>query len=342
MNIRITIAICLLFCGAALFGQYPYKANTEPVDPNETALLSAIKNKNLPLARQLLDANPVLNAVNYQGRNEINMAVEYLDDTTFIAQLLSKGADPMLKNNWKFNALEQAYYFGSPTVFNFLFQYHMAHSDASYWEHSNMIDMCVSSADTALLIKLLPICDPNVKESKNIDLFFHAISFATTYLYFNKYRARFPDSSTGYYDTKDMDIAVFDVLIKYGYNLNVVDSLGQNFLFKCNMLPEVAKFLIDKGININHEDVYGKTVLQFYIDEIITPQVFEFGITKSQDRDYRDELNILLYYIEHGATLGKLKMSPWCYLYTKAKNVQNKFLLQQLSEYYGQNLKDCN
>jgi hypothetical protein len=81
-------------------------------------------------------------------------------------------------------------------------------------------------------------------------------------------------------------------------------------------------------------------VLKYYIDEIITPPRYEFGIAlKEKDRDFTPELEFLKLLTEHGAVIGKEKRNGWTYLYEQAKAKNNVRLMKCLTEKYENYLK---
>jgi ankyrin repeat protein len=61
-----------------------------------------------------------------------------------------------------------------------------------------------------------------------------------------------------------VDLRQLKFLVQHGANVNVVDDIGYNVLFDMGDIPpssEVVKILLDAGIDKNHQDKYGDTIL---------------------------------------------------------------------------------
>jgi len=307
---------------------------------NSTALMLAIKSNNKSLCDLILKKSTKINNINANGENEILLSVQYLKDTQLIAYLLAFNADLNQRNNWGLNVLEQAYYYSDPGIFHFLLHYCRKFGEPSFWAKSKLPEMAVVGGDTAIFNETIPLCDPDRLSENSFNYLDAAADFASLYYYSNIYRAGFyGDTSAASFKTKNMDINIFNTIIKNGYDINSTDSLNRNILFKCRGLDQVTTYLINQGININQIDSSGATVLKCYIDDIISPPVYEFGITKNSDRDYTSELEMVKFYIDHGANLGKNKGNGWTYLYRIAIQKNNVYLLKYLEGKYRSFIK---
>jgi Ankyrin repeats (3 copies) len=304
-----------------------------------TALMYSMQNGNASNSILLLAQGPDLTVVNSNGDNLLTIASKNIADTSLIKYLLLNGCDYKQRNGWGLNALEMAYYYGDETVFKFLLDDHLIRCDSTYWQSSKLLDAGIGCGDTMLIKRLLPLFDPNKILIKNASYLWAAASFVDFYYYSNKYRFN-PIDSTRLYNTVDLDVSVFKILSEYGYNLNLTDSLGQNVLFKCRNVGPVVKFLLGKKISVNQVDIYGYTVLKYFIEDIINPPRYEFGITlKKSTRDYIPELELLRLYVEHGAVIGKEGLNGWGYIYQQAKEKNNLDLLKCLNEKYDAYIK---
>ena len=120
--------------------------------------------------------------------------------------------------------------------------------------------------------------------------------------------------------------------------MNTVDSIGQNILIKCKNIAPVVNSLIRHKINLNQTDIYGKTALQYFIDEIITPPTININgqelPTKDLNRDYKEEIKLLKSYVENGAFVGKERKNGWHYIYEQAQLKNNIKLTKYLEKYY--------
>jgi ankyrin repeat protein len=303
-----------------------------------TALILALQSSDEQNVNAILAHSPDISIVNKRRRNALMYAAEKIRDTLIIGALLSKNADCRLKNDWDRNALEEAYYNNNYIVSNFLLKHHLQHYNSEFWHNSRMLEASIHSGDTTLMKIFLPIMDPNRILEKNRIYLKDAEEFTDLYYYLNKYRLDSDETSdtTDLYSTVDLDVAVFKVLSDCGYDLNLTDSLDRNVLFGCRNVEPVIRFLLNKGVPVNQVDRYGYTVLQYFIDEIVTPPRYEFGITlKDKDRDYTPELEFLKLFAEHGALVGKERLNGWAYLYNKAKEKNNIYLLKCLTEHYS-------
>ena len=306
----------------------------------ETPLILAIFSGNVENANLLLERTRNINALTHNQRNALDMAAQYMDDTLFVKKLLEHGADAKMLPYWNTTPLERAYCYNK-NVFNYLYRYYMAVEDTTFWRHSRLAETCIANGDTTDAKRYLPICTPWVTPEKNLIYLDAAAEFAVLYSLLNSERTPYGDTSLPIYYTKDLDIAMFRFLRRCGYDLNITDSLGRNILYKCRDLPFVVRALIEEGTDPNQLDVDGRTVLDYYVREIIKPRVYDFGITKEQDRDYRPELDLLAYYTEHGAHLGNQTEAPWCLLHRLAVQQDNRFLLKYLKKYYKGYIKTC-
>lgn len=308
-----------------------------PYREGMTALMLCVQSKNLHNMYMVLNNKPDLHLINSYGDNILCLSAQYLSDTSIINFFLENNVEIRQRNNLGYNALEIAYFWNDDKIFNFILSYCLNKCKSDFWNTSRLVEMAIISGDTLLLREMLPIC---VSKSKNEDYLTLAWKFAQYYNLLNKYRDPSPDTTSRLYNTQDLDIGVFSALLDCGYNINTLDSLNQNVLFKCKDILPVAKYLVKNNININQVDIFGKTTLQYFIDEIIDPPRFEFGLVlKKLDRDYTEELEFLRFYIENGAVVGKDNKNGWHYIYDCAKQKGNTFLLKYLDEKYAKYLK---
>lgn len=56
-------------------------------------------------------------------------------------------------------------------------------------------------------------------------------------------------------------ISKVKILLKAGININQVNDMNQNALFKFGDNPQVSRLLIESGIDINHVDKFGQNAL---------------------------------------------------------------------------------
>jgi len=307
-----------------------------------TALQYAIQSNNSKNIYYILHLNPNINNINYYGESELILVSKTLDDIGIVKKLLTLGADYSIKNNWSVSALEESYYAGNKVLFYYLYDYILEKKDTCFIRKSNIIPMSIISGDTLLLKKSLPICEPNIDVKKNEKFVKVFEEFIRFYNLYNKYRDSMDRDTISLFNTIDLDIRIAEILLNYGYDLNIQDSIGQNILFKCREIPELSRFLISKNIDLNIVDNNGKTFLQYYIDELITPPVFTLnGLVdyKVKNRDYSEELETLSFYINSGAKVGKGHLNGWKYLSGVLKSHPNPYLLKYLEEGYSDYIK---
>ena len=82
--------------------------------------------------------------------------------------------------------------------------------------------------------------------------------------------------------------------------------------------------------------------MQYYIDDLVDTPVFTFdGLVdyKVKDRDYTKELEILRFYIDSGATVGKNNNNGWKYMMNSLNRGTNPYLLKCLHEKYAAFIK---
>ena len=83
-----------------------------------------------------------------------------------------------------------------------------------------------------------------------------------------------------------------------------------------------------------------KRKMQNFIDDVIDPPKYEFGLMlKATNRDYTKEFDLLKYYVDNGALVGKNGINGWHYIYKQAKQKDNLFLLKYLEEKYASYIK---
>jgi ankyrin repeat protein len=312
-----------------------------------SALMLAIKNGNIHNFNLILVKKPNVNLINEDGENALLFAIKYSNNIGFIKDIMTLGANVLIKDSiFNFNSLELAHWKKEKEIFKYLLNYYLDKKDTVTLQKSYILDKVIFSGETSYIKKLFPLCEPEKNRSKSEHYIDLVGEFAKMYNLLNKYRDNPLPAMRGssLYDTKDLDLAVFDILINYGYDINVIDSSGQNVLFKCRNIKAVAKYLVNHNININCVDNTEKTALEYFIDEIIKPETVNINgeevSTESNDRDYRDQIDLLKFYIENKAFVGKRKESGWRYIYDQAQSHNNSFLLKYLKKHHAKALKE--
>lgn len=293
-------------------------------DHKETALMLAIKNKDLAGARLILAHPQNINRTTPRLRTALNYAAEYVGDTAFVAELLRRGANPTLATDWGYTALDAAW--DNRPMFDHLFRHQMAFGDTAFWRKSYLVDIAIKLRDTAAMLRYLPLCDPWRTPTKN---WRYLVAAASAEDIGN------PSMWWAYDSSQCQDIRTFRVLKRYGYDLNATDSLGRNILFERLENDSLTTLLLMAGVKPNQKNRRGKTVLDLYLDRIS-----KGNILHTHD-DYEQALRMLRLYEKFGAQLGDASQNPWCALYLMCAERDNKAFRRYLRKHAAQSLGRC-
>lgn len=103
---------------------------------------------------------------------------------------------------------------------------------------------------------------------------------------------------------------MLDVLAKYGLDITVLNDKKENVLFTTHTKASFVKTLINLGLNINHQDALGDTILHKpnteHLIEILAGAGFNFNLKNNKGDtviDYYKKLNAGDLYSEHMKTI---------------------------------------
>jgi ankyrin repeat protein len=311
-----------------------------------TALMYAIESGKADAVEKIVQKKPDVNIFNDVGLNALHLTSKLNDDVQIVKILLSIGADQRIrgklyKNTDSLSAIEIACLSGNKLVYNFL--YSNIKDDVGFLSNTRLINFAIGGFDTLNLKTFLNSFGKKTTEA-NCDYLNSACHFSQGYSIDNKYRQKVViDQSSPLYNTKDLDIDLFKILKRYGYDLTGKDSLGQNPLIKCFKIYPVIKFFVSEKVDVNCIDNLGKTALEYFIDDLIEPEKFNLNgailCSKDDNRNYKDEMETFQFYDKQGAFVGKGKKNGWVYLYEKAVSHNNSYLLKHLKKHHKRALK---
>lgn len=180
----------------------------------------------------LIELNADVNIQNNDGETALMLNERDIENAKF---LLNNGANAFIKNNKGQNVLWYPY---NPKMIEFYFDYGL---------NKNEVD---NEGKTLLFSQL---------DNGNLLQMLIKLGFDVNY---KDYQGNTPLILC-------LDRYCQEILLKYGANINAVNNQGQNALIKLILMdyvpdPTSKLYLIEKGININHQDKYGNTAL-FYV-----------------------------------------------------------------------------
>jgi hypothetical protein len=311
---------------------------------NRTSLMFAVESQDLGIINLLASNLNNINAIDDQGESCLLKSVENNDNVDILRILDKYKIDFKYKNinKWNYSAIELAFYHRHFKVTDYLLERHILDKDTLFLKNSDLMNIAISNLDISYVKKLLPFYAISKVDSN----FFNVLVLSLEgYSYCSKFREQHNsiDTTCVLYSSKDLDIELLKILIHNGLNINELNKSKQNILFLCKNIEPIVKFLVLQKININQLDSNNKTVLEYYIDEIIEPKTFNLnGLNisdKEQNRNYNKELKLLDFYIRNGAIVGREKRNGWYYIYEKALEKKNKYLSSWLLKKYKNKIR---
>lgn len=270
---------------------------------------------------------------------ELILLSKNTQDTIRIKALLEKKPNYRVKDESGKDALETAFFWGNMDVFEVILDHVFAAQDTLYLKNSILLVGAIQTGDTILLDRLLSYYGHMLDYQDRQSYISDFEAFCILYRIVNMYRYGFPNDEDPLSTTINLDLSMAGILERHGFDFNEPDTSGQNILFKVRHNPEVSAYFIQKGVEINRLDPKQKTFLQYYLEEIAVPlriPGLNLGIDESADNYYDGRINLLKYFIEKGATVGKNGENGWTYLRELLKDDSNMYF----SDYLRRNHKD--
>ncbi|MFA6788548.1 MAG: ankyrin repeat domain-containing protein [Arcobacteraceae bacterium] len=261
--------------------------NINAVDEKgKTLLFDLVKKRKLESVRFLIKQGLQVNAEDHYGKTILNEAIN-VDDGIMIRFLLENGASINHINKSKRTIMQDLALEGNVKAFKLLMirQPNLHHKDLY---QRNVLFDAIEGGNLEIVKEV--IHEFSEEDLNSVDV----------------------DGRTAlFYAVLKEDPTIAKMLINYGSDVNIVDVREQNVLFNAVILgaqnSEVVELLIKKGINLEHEDKAGFTILDEFLKllEICKNPVDDINSKYRFVNVERNYLRLMSVLIENGLKINQ-------------------------------------
>ena len=321
-------------CGNNQLVDRLYSSNINKSDDlGNTGLIYAIINKNKNIVKFLVGKGANLKVKNKLGETTLIVLAKNFDDAEIASLLINEAGNVLAKQN-SMPAIEYTIFKRNNQIFDKLFNFYVKNKLIKKKEFSWWVDFAISNPYA--LDRLLSY-DNSVNMANLLESAAMKSSIHHTTVHLGQ-----GDSLAIKTIPYDLDIMLFDVLIKHGADINTKFESDKSIFFLIKDDYPLIKHLVKKGANLNLINKEKETFLQFFIKDLVNPEILVTNIGnipfKNLERDYSEEFSVVDLFVQNKGIVNTPYKNGWTYLIVESLKANKKPIVEKLikSEKYFQ------